>query len=152
MPHPPSSDRGAGVGFHWGLFIPTPTPLGDVWHATNESGGWNVKPNSSNKVPFSMSLILAYKISSISPSTFGACKGILDVVPYDYSHSPNTGEPFSCRVWVKDAIIALQKKGIIVLPQEISLIEVELVKRASLHKLSVEQGRKSAQVENSGMN
>ncbi|KGO41825.1 hypothetical protein PEX1_074740 [Penicillium expansum] len=46
-----------------------------------KSGGWNVTPRSSTNVPFSMSLALAYKLGSISPSALGACKGILDAVP-----------------------------------------------------------------------
>ncbi|KAI2733401.1 hypothetical protein CBS147332_416 [Penicillium roqueforti] len=84
------SSRGAAPGFHWGLFIPTNTPVGDVWHATNRSGGWNVTPRSSSDVPFSMSLVLAFKLASLSTSAFEACKSILDAFPFDYSHSPNT--------------------------------------------------------------
>lgn len=34
------SSRGALPGFHWGIFIPTTTPAGHVWHATNREGGW----------------------------------------------------------------------------------------------------------------
>lgn len=146
------SSRGALPDFHWGLFIPTTTPVGDVWHATNRTGDWNVQPRSSGNVPFSMSLVLAHKIGSISPSAWAACKNVLNAVPYDYSHSPNTGEPFSCRVWVKDALLGLHENRIIVLPQDVSLIERELVERANSHKALVEVGREGAEVENFGMN
>jgi hypothetical protein len=146
------SSRGAAPGFHWGLFIPTATPTGDVWHATNQSGGWNVTPRSSNNVPFSMSLVLAYKLASLTPSTMEACKRILDAYPYRYSHSPNTGEPFSCRVWVKDAVIELQKNGMIVLTRDYSLIEAQLIEDASDHKDEVEGGADDAKVENHGPN
>ncbi|KAJ6139897.1 hypothetical protein N7471_006383 [Penicillium samsonianum] len=135
-----------------GLFIPTTTPLGDVWHATNQSGGWNVTPRSSNNVPFSMSLVLAYKLASINPSAFEAGKSILDAVPYDYSHSPNTGEPFSCRVWVKDALAELHKNPIFMLTREFSLIKSELVDRANFPKDEVKGGTGNAEVENYGMN
>lgn len=62
-------------------------------------------------------------------------------MPCDYSHSPNTGEPFSCRVWVKDAMFALHRNRIIVLPKDIYRIERELVERASSHKELVEGRR-----------
>lgn len=58
--------RGSLPGFHWGLFIRITTPV-DLWHATNQSGGWDVPPTSTDKIPFSMSLVLAYKIGSITP-------------------------------------------------------------------------------------
>ncbi|KAJ5413186.1 hypothetical protein N7465_005491 [Penicillium sp. CMV-2018d] len=98
-----------------------------------------------------MSLVLAYKLGSINPSALGACEHILDHVPYDYSHSPNTGEPFSCRIWVKDALVELQKNGILVLPRDFSSIERELIERANSHKDEVEGGTDNAEVENHGM-
>ncbi|OQD76650.1 hypothetical protein PENDEC_c004G02113 [Penicillium decumbens] len=144
--------RGALPGFHWLLFIPTTTPFGGERHATNETGGWNVTPQSSDDAPFAMGLVLAYKIGSISPRAWEACKNVLDAVPYDYTHSPNFSEPLSCRVWVKDALVALQENRIIALPQDLSLIERELVERANLRKEDVEQGRAPADVVNFIMN
>lgn len=98
-----------------------------------------------------MSLVLAYKLGSINPSAMRECKHILNNVPYDYPHSPNTGEPFSCRVWVKDALVELQKKGILVLTRDLSSIERELIERANYHKEEVEGGTDNAEVENHGM-
>ncbi|PLB48317.1 hypothetical protein P170DRAFT_437985 [Aspergillus steynii IBT 23096] len=137
--------RGALPGFHWGLFIPTSSPAGELWHATNETGGWVVTPTSTNEIPFSMALVLAYKIGSISPSGLGAVKNILDNVPYNISHSPNTNEPFSCRIWVKDALVQLRENGFMLL-RDVSEIEEELIDRASDHKESVERGEEDAVV------
>ncbi|RJE21949.1 hypothetical protein PHISCL_05724 [Aspergillus sclerotialis] len=144
------SSRGAQPGFHWGIFIPTASPNGHVWHATNREGGWKLEQKISANVPFSMSLVLAYKIGSVNPSSWQTCLNVLNGVNANGIPSPNTGEQFSCRVWVKDAILALHNNHILVLSETISAIEVKLVNRANAHKTKVEGGQSPARVENSG--
>lgn len=144
------SSRGALPGFHWGIFIPTATPAGHVWHATNREGGWKLDPKPSANVPFSMSLVLAYKIGSVNQSTLQTCMSVLNGVAANGRPSPNTGEEFSCRVWVKDAIIALHNNHIIALREAISSIEAKLMNRANAHKAKVEGGQSPARVENYG--
>ncbi|KAK2871592.1 hypothetical protein FQN49_003024 [Arthroderma sp. PD_2] len=143
------STRGANPGFHWGIFVPTDTPTGQVWHATNREGGWKLEQRPSSNVPFSMSLVLAYKIGSVNDSNWQTCKDVLSGVAAGPHPSPNTGEAFSCRVWAKDAIIALRDNGIIVLEEDLSSIEALLLSRASQHKSSVETGASTAKVVNS---
>ncbi|KAM5470320.1 hypothetical protein MferCBS49748_002493 [Microsporum ferrugineum] len=133
------SSRGANPGFHWGIFIPTNTPLGHLWHATNREGGWMLDQRPSNNVPYSLSLV-----------NWQACKDILSGIAAGPHPSPNTGEQFDCRIWVKDAIIALEKNGIIALDKGVSGIEDDLLVRANDLKPHVEYGSRPAKVENSG--
>ncbi|OJD12941.1 hypothetical protein ACJ73_09272 [Blastomyces percursus] len=142
------SNRGAAHGFHLGIFIPTASPYGHVWHATNREGGWKLEHKQSDTVPFSMSLILSRKIGSINASTWQACCDTLSGVSASGSPSPNTGEEFNCVTWVKDAIYALQNNGIIVLKETVAAMESQLVARANGHKGKVEQGTSIAKVEN----
>ena len=142
------SSRGALSGFHWGIFIPTNTPYGFVWHASNKEGGWHLVHKKSDTVPFSLSLLLARKIGTVNSKTWETCYNTLSLVPCSGQPSSYTGEEFSCRVWVKDAILELQKNKVIDLPEAISSIEKELMERAAEFKLGVERGTETAQVDN----
>lgn len=53
--------RGADPGFHWGIFVPTEKPLGEVWHAVNRTGSWSLETKSNCEIPNSFSLCLALK-------------------------------------------------------------------------------------------
>lgn len=140
--------RGALPGFHWGIFIPTASPDGYLWHATNREGGWKLEHKKSSNVPFSLSLLLAHKIGSVSESDLQPCVDVLNGVPGDGRPSPNTDEKFDCRIWVKDAIIALEKNKIITLKEPLSSIETYLVNTARHYKPGVETGLRTAEVEN----
>ena len=142
------SSRGALPDFHWGIFIPTNTPHGYLWHASNKEGGWHLKYGTSSNVPFSMSLLLAHKIGTVNSETWETCCNTLNLIPCSGQPSLHTGEQFSCRVWVKDAILELQKNKVIDLPEAISQIETELMNRASSFKDAVEGGFSTAQVDN----
>jgi hypothetical protein len=144
------SSRGAKPGFHWGIFMPTASPNGHVWHATNREGGWKLEYKTSANVPFSLSLVLAYKIGSIDPSQAQTCLNILNGVNAG-GLSPNTGEATNCRVWVKDAIIALHSNRIIELAETFDSMETKMTNDANAHKSRVERGKSTARVENSGI-
>jgi hypothetical protein len=138
--------RGAEPGFHWGIFVPLSTPQGWVWHATNRTGGWQLEVKESSTVHTSMSLCLAFKIGAVTDvQAFGQ---VLVSVPSSGQPSANTGEAFTCRVWVKDALHALHAAGIIKLEKSIDEIESEALTIAEGHRMLVEQGQSSALVIN----
>lgn len=142
------SSRGALPGFHWGIFIPTASPDGHIWHATNREGGWKLEHRTSSHTPFSMSLVLAYKIGSVNTSNWQTSLNILNGVDAD-SLPPPSNEGF-CQAWVKDAIMALHNNHIIVLSETIEAMETKLMDRANTHRVRVERDQKGARVENSG--
>ena len=64
---------------------------------------------------------------------------ILNNVPADGAPSLITHETFSCRVWVKDALHALNKNSIVRLSQPIQQIEEELLDDAGMNRSAVER-------------
>ena len=124
--------RGALPGFHWGIFIPTASPLGHIWHATDNQGGWRLEHHVEiDEVPFSIGLVLCQKIGTADADKFEMCYDVLNAVGADGTPSPHTGEAFSCRVWVKDAMLALHKNRIIVLPGEADEVEAYVLAAAN---------------------
>ncbi|KAF2425515.1 hypothetical protein EJ08DRAFT_594316 [Tothia fuscella] len=140
--------RGANPGFHWGIFCPTATPTGQVWHAINRSGGWSLELKETSGVPTSMSLCLAFKVGTVNSANWETFKQTLASVPANGQPSPNTNEEFTCRVWVKDALHALHLAGVIRLLKSIAEIELEALDKAEANRLAVERGRNSARVIN----
>jgi len=141
--------RGAQPGFHWGLFVPTNKPQGEIWHAVNRSGGWSLEIKSSGGIPSSMSLCLVMKLGTVTSQNWAALRTTLGNVPSSGQPSLNTNEAFTCRVWVKDAILALHNAGVIRLAKAIETIEQTAIATAERHRLNIEQGTGAAMVLNS---
>ena len=140
--------RGAEPGFHWGIFVPTDKPEGEVWHATNRSGGWSLENRTTSGVPDSMSLCLCCKVGSIANQNLSIFNDILRSVSANGNPSPNTQETFSCRVWVKDALSALDNAGLISLRMDTSAIERDAIKEAEANRRTVERSTDGALVWN----
>lgn len=64
-----------------------------------------------------MSLVLVYKIGIASSQR--AVDQVLQTVPADSSASLRTGEAFTCRIWTKDALMALHNNRIVTLTANI---------------------------------
>jgi hypothetical protein len=98
--------------------MPYHLPSARVWHAIirNDNGEWELsyQPNV-RRILNSGTLYLVYKISSIPVNRIDECVYILNnFVPVGYP-SRWTQEPFTCRIWVKDALFELNRAGIIIL-------------------------------------
>jgi len=140
--------RGTLTGFHWGIYVPTNKPQGDVWHAVNRSGGWFLETKTTTGVPTSLSLCLCFKVGTVNSQTWNTLKTTLGQVPASGQPSPNTHEAFTCRVWVKDALLALHNAGVIRLTKAIATIEEKAVEQAESRRVGVEQGTHGAMVWN----
>ncbi|KAF2875039.1 hypothetical protein BDV95DRAFT_306668 [Massariosphaeria phaeospora] len=140
--------RGAGPGFHWGIYVPTNKPQGDVWHAVNRTGGWSVEIKTTSGVPSSLSLCLCFKVGTVNSQNSSVLRATLRQVPGSGQPSPNTQELFSCRVWVKDALLALHNAGVIRLTMAIATIEERAIERGEMLREGVEHGVKDAMVWN----
>ncbi|KDB23814.1 hypothetical protein H109_04314, partial [Trichophyton interdigitale MR816] len=122
------SRRGTCPGCHWAS-IPTNTPNSHLWRTTNREGGWKLDRGPSKNVPYSLSLVLAHKVGFIN--NWQTYIDTLNGIPARHRPSPDTRETFSCKTWVKDASIALEKAGIISVDGDISAVEAMLIKEAS---------------------
>jgi hypothetical protein len=96
---------------HWGLLITSIATSGRYFHATNKSGGWILEVKLSSDPMSLMSLVLVQKLGEASSpdQMYKALQG----VPADGSPSLRTGEPFTCRISLKDAVMALHKNGLL---------------------------------------
>ena len=135
--------RDAEAGFHWGIFVPTKNPLGEVWHAVNRTGGWSLEIKTTSGVPEPLSLCLLFKVGTVNSQTWDTLRSTLERVPGNGQPSPNTQEAFSCRVWVKDALLALHNAGVFRLTKAISAIEKEAIEKAEPNRDDVEHGLNS---------
>jgi hypothetical protein len=72
-----------------------------------------------------------FEVGRVHPSAFDDCRRILDGVPASGNPSPNTGETFTCRVWVKDAMYALNQARMVRLPKSVKDVEQDIVKLAN---------------------
>ena len=140
--------RGAEPGFYWGIFVPTNNPQGDVWHAVNRTGSWNLETITTSGIPDPMSLCLCFKVGTANSQTWDILKTTLGLVPANGQPSPNTHEVFTCRVWVKDALLALHNARVARLTTSIEEIERKAIQKAESHRERVEQGTDKAMVLN----
>lgn len=140
--------RGAEPGFHWGLFVPTNKPYGEVYHAVNRTGSWSLEILTANRIPNDMSLCLCYKVGMVIGQNWQRFGDTLKEVAASGHPSPNTGEAFSCRVWLKDALTALNNVDIIHLTKDVREIEQVVVEMAEANRSAVERGSGGAVIWN----
>jgi hypothetical protein len=58
----------------------------------------------------------------VSPLSFARMEDTFRNVPADGRSSERTGEVLTCRVWIKDALMALQSDGLAVLEESVGEI------------------------------
>jgi hypothetical protein len=132
--------RGALPGFHKSIFVPTEKPTGEVWHATNPSGGWFLETETTATLMESSSVCVALKVGTVDDQSLMILRTTLESVPASGEPSVNTGEAFSCTVWVKDALLALQKAGVITLVKDIETINEEAIAAGEDNRSNIELG------------
>lgn len=104
---------------HWGIFIHSQKNSGTFYHAVNRAGGWSLEVERTEGIYRSRPLVLLFRLGSVSSSTSTLCDSTLRNVPAKGEPSTRTSEAFTCRIWVKDAVVALHSAKIIVLTKSI---------------------------------
>ncbi|KAJ8064450.1 hypothetical protein OCU04_006788 [Sclerotinia nivalis] len=135
------NSRGVPGTFHWGIFITSSAPDGVYYHTTNRSGGWKLEFRPTANITQSLTLVLLYKIGLVSSHTPLKANQVLRAVPANGSASLRTGEAFTCRIWTKDAFVALHENGIVTLPADIDTLERQAFAPARGLKPYIEQNR-----------
>lgn len=103
---------------------------------------------TTSGIPTSVSLALAFKVGTVNEQNLSTFATTLNAVPAAGVASVNTGEAFTCRVWVKDALHALHMARVIQLLKSLQEIEEEALVLAETMRTSIEQGTRSALVVN----
>jgi hypothetical protein len=120
------SDRGENnYTFHWGLYLQKAPKLGCIYHLINDTGQttWRFESRPSHDVIYSQILRVAVKIGVIEPGLQQAFLERLQQIPIAYS--TRFHENIICRVWLKEALFALDDEGYIQLTQGLNDIEEE---------------------------
>lgn len=100
---------------HWGLIlVDDDRPI--LHHANNHEGSWSYEKRSAHPES-SLTLICLVKISDVASQR--QAKSVIASVPADGEPSARTTEAFTCRIWVKDVLVALHNGGIIQLTLDI---------------------------------
>lgn len=129
------SDRGDNsYTFHWGLYLHQTPDSGYIYHLVNDSGatGWYFEPQPRRSVKFSRGVLVALKIGVLGPIMHQPLLDRLREVPIAYS--TRFRENITCRVWLKEAIFALDEEGFIKLIRPVNDIESEANRAAIVNK------------------
>ncbi|ENH70861.1 hypothetical protein FOC1_g10003314 [Fusarium oxysporum f. sp. cubense race 1] len=127
--------------YHWGLIV-----TDNIWrpvlhHATNLTRPWKYEERR-NESAIDLTLIVLVKASGVS--NVPRATQIIQSVPVDGKPSRRTGTAFTCRTWVKDALVELHEKGEIFLANDIEVIETEAIAYAERYAADSEQGKGTA--------
>ncbi|KAF7122518.1 hypothetical protein CNMCM5793_000543 [Aspergillus hiratsukae] len=120
------SDRGdKSYTFHWGFYLHQAEKSGYLYHLVNESDStsWRFEARPSKNIMHSQRLLVALKIGVLDPALHQALLDRLGQIPI--AHSTRFHENITCRVWLKEALFALDDEGYIKLTQGVNDIEEE---------------------------
>lgn len=129
------SDRGEDSygSFHWSLFLAKSNTTGTMFHLINatlidsiraaSASSWRYETKSSIASQ-SRRLLLALKVGVLEPVLQDAVGDRLAQVPIE-EYSTRFGEDVTCRVWLKEALFALNDEGYVTLTKSIDGIENE---------------------------
>lgn len=128
-------DRGDTYLFHWQLYLTTSALEGTTFHITNGATptAWQYESSPTKEIPQLRRLLLALKISALEPVLHRALAERLALVPLTL-FSTRFREHLSCRVWVKEALFALDDEGYVNLGKSVRDIEEEGKHLAMLNK------------------
>jgi hypothetical protein len=104
---------------HWAIVTTTTHNAPTLSHASNLTGPWQFLTRPIRRSSdFSMALIVLVKVGTIVKNDRDVATVIQQVLA-DGEPSKRTGEAFTCRVWVKDALAHLAASGSAVLEGDV---------------------------------
>ncbi|OQE47390.1 hypothetical protein PENCOP_c001G05767 [Penicillium coprophilum] len=119
-------DLGGSCPLEWKLCLTSTPTTGRTFYITNETGptAWQYKTEVVYSIANDMRVVLALKIGVIGPVLHAALGTRLALVPLAL-YSARFREGLCCRVWVQEALFALDDEGYISLVRSIVDIEQE---------------------------
>ncbi|OJJ95221.1 hypothetical protein ASPACDRAFT_47967 [Aspergillus aculeatus ATCC 16872] len=109
-------DRGSPFTFHWTLYLTSSPPHGQTFHLINAPGSdlWTFDSQPTEDITHGGRLLVALELGEIEPALHAAMAERLAQVSVGYS--TNFREAMTCRIWVKEALFALEEEGYLCLP------------------------------------
>jgi hypothetical protein len=129
------SDRGDSYRFHWALYLAKSNTDGVIFHLHNpvNSTTWAYESQPSSDIPDPDRLLLALEVGGVlEPLLHDSLGDRLAQIPIEYS--TRFRENITCRVWIKEALFALNNEGYIKLIKSVDAIEEEAKILAMMNK------------------
>ncbi|KAJ5371662.1 hypothetical protein N7517_003668 [Penicillium concentricum] len=129
------SDRGdKSYTFHWRFYLHQGATSGSICHLLNDIDPtiWRFEYLPDQTVIYDPSLLGALKIGVLEPTLHAAFFERLQQIPI--VDSVRFRERITCRVWLKEALFALDDEGYIILTRSVDDIEAEARNRALQNK------------------
>ncbi|KAI2674446.1 hypothetical protein DTO012A7_6851 [Penicillium roqueforti] len=120
------SNRGdKSYTFHWSLYLHQSPKLGSVYHLLNDidTSTWRFEHLPNESVIYDQALLVALKIGVLNPILHMPFLDRLRQIPI--VDSVRFRERITCRVWLKEALFALDDEGYIMLTRSVDDIEAE---------------------------
>ncbi|KAJ5153682.1 uncharacterized protein N7500_009121 [Penicillium coprophilum] len=120
------SDRGDNsYTFHWRFYLHQSPISGSIYHLLNDIDPtiWRFEHLPNQDVDYDPSLLGALKIGELDPTLHAAFLERLQQIPI--VDSIRFRERVTCRVWLKEALFALDDEGYIILTRNVDDIEAE---------------------------
>ncbi|CAG8023499.1 unnamed protein product [Penicillium olsonii] len=130
------SDRGdKSFTFHWGLYLHQSIDSGYIYDLLSDAGStnWRFDPRPSENVIGSRRVLVALKIGALDSTMHQSLLHRLEQIPLAYSTRFN--ENITCRVWVKEALFALDNEGYIGITSSVDDLEFEARNLALANKV-----------------
>ena len=120
--------------FEWRLFLASTTTTGQVFYINNDAGSvaWEYKSEMAN-MSTNARLVAALEIGvvgSILNSALGARLGLVPLTVYSVRYQ----ESLCCRVWVQEALFALDDEGYLNIGKTVKEVQQEGSQLATLNK------------------
>lgn len=131
------SDRGDNSWtFHWQFYLHQATNKGTVSHLVNEANSpdWKFETWPSENVAYLTPLLGGLKIAVLDPVLHQAFIDRLAQIPI--ADSVRYREKITCRVWLKEALYALDDEGYISLTASVEDVETKARNLAIINKSS----------------
>ncbi|EPE09068.1 hypothetical protein F503_06844 [Ophiostoma piceae UAMH 11346] len=123
--------------YHWGLIITDANDEPVLHHASNTNGPWSYQRRLDNPDE-SMTLVAIVRIAKVK--SVSEAEQVIQSISASGYPSQRTSEAFTCRIWVKDVLVALEENGVIVLPNDIDNVEGVAIEQGYLYASHSEQG------------
>lgn len=109
--------------FHWALYLHQNANAGLQYHLINttDSTSWKFDPHATDDIESDRSLLAALEIGSLEPMMHPHLLHRLEQI--SILDSERFRERITCRVWLKEAIFALDDEGYISLTKTVDDIE-----------------------------
>ncbi|RAL08025.1 uncharacterized protein BO97DRAFT_355050, partial [Aspergillus homomorphus CBS 101889] len=127
-------DRGSISTFHWTLYLATSPTHGTIFLINGPgSSVWEFESKTNEEATRAGRLLVALELGHVDPALHAALADCLARIPIEYS--ARFREAMTCRVWIKEALFALDDEGYVLLGSSVEGVEENARNRAMRNRV-----------------